>query len=37
MPYDCIPDASSQCAKVLRFNMDMRKLGDHKEPKIICQ
>lgn len=37
MPYDCIPDQSSQCGKVLQFNMDMRKMGEYREPKIICQ
>lgn len=37
MPHDCIPDESSQCARVLRFNMDMRKLGDYTEPTVICQ
>lgn len=37
IPLDCVPDETSQCARVLQFNMEMRGLGNYKERKVLCQ
>ncbi|XP_063703297.1 histone-lysine N-methyltransferase EHMT2 [Culicoides brevitarsis] len=36
IPFDCIPDETSQCARVLQFNMEMRNLGNYRERKVLC-
>ena len=27
LPFDCVPDKNGQCARLKKFNLDLRKIG----------
>lgn len=38
LPYDCIPNEESQCARAVGFNMQMRSFGaTGLRNKVICR